>query len=82
MFYDAAPGRTLVNLSAILAGPLADGLAIADAVSAAEMLLGMWQGITSSKLMLSIDHNAVTASIPTRVTAGVDLFLKALAMSP
>jgi len=43
-----------------------------------EMLLGLWQGTTSYKLMLGIDHEAVVASIPARVAAGVDLFLNGL----
>jgi TetR/AcrR family transcriptional repressor of mexJK operon len=77
MFYDAGPGRTLANLSAILASPLAAGLVIADAEGAAEMLLGMWQGITSYRLMLGVDHDAVVNSIPRRVTEGVEKFLLA-----
>jgi TetR/AcrR family transcriptional repressor of mexJK operon len=77
VFYDAGPGRTLKNLSAILVSPLASGLAIFDADAAAEMLLGMWQGMTNYQLMLGVNHGAVTNSIPTRVSAGVDLFLKA-----
>ncbi len=81
MFYDAGPGRTLANLAAILSSPLASDLEIADANSAAEMLLGMWQGMTSYKLMLGIDHKKVTKSIRQRVTDGVDLFLKCYARS-
>jgi TetR/AcrR family transcriptional repressor of mexJK operon len=77
MFYDAGPGRTLANLSAILGSNLASGLAINDAEGAADMLLGMWQGITSYQLMLGIDHQSVVESIPLRVAAGVDRFLKA-----
>jgi TetR/AcrR family transcriptional repressor of mexJK operon len=77
MFYDAGPGRTLANLSAILTSEPPAGLAIGDAESAAEMLLGMWQGMTSYKLMLGIDHEAVKASIQTRVKAAVDVFLRA-----
>jgi len=77
MFYDAGPGRTLANLSAILASKLAAGLKIADADSAAEMLLGMWQGITPYRLMLGMDHPAVVASIPRRVAEGVERFLRA-----
>ncbi|QVL31620.1 TetR/AcrR family transcriptional regulator [Telmatocola sphagniphila] len=76
MFYDAGPGRTVANLAAILSSPLASDLEIADANSAAEMLLGMWQGMTNYQLMLGIDHKKVTKSIPKRVTTGVDLFLK------
>lgn len=76
LFYDAGPGQTLANLDAILSGPLAEGLAIADVRAASEMLLGMWQGMTSFRLMLGIDHAGVVASIPQRVEAGVDAFLR------
>jgi TetR/AcrR family transcriptional repressor of mexJK operon len=81
MFYESGPGRTLANLSALLTSQLSAGLAIGNAESAAEMLLGMWQGITGYKLMLGIDHGAVVGSIPARVTAGVDIFLKAHSLS-
>ena len=80
MFYDAGPGRTLNNLSTILASPLASELAITDARVAAEMLIGMWQGITNYQLMLGIDHDVVVESITSRVALGVDLFLKALSI--
>jgi TetR/AcrR family transcriptional repressor of mexJK operon len=80
-FYDAGPGRTLAKLCAILASPLASSLAIADVNRAAEMLLGMWQGMSGYKLMLGIDHKAVTNAIPTRVAEGVDFFLRVHAMS-
>lgn len=78
LFYDAGPGRTLANLSAILSGPLARELAIGDAGVAAEMLLGLWQGMTSYKLMLGIDHDEVVRSIPDRVARGVELLLRSV----
>jgi TetR/AcrR family transcriptional repressor of mexJK operon len=77
MFYDAGPGRTLANLSAILASPLVSGLAITDPDAAADMLLGMWQGVTNYQLMLGINAQAITEGIPRRVASGVDRFLKA-----
>ncbi len=79
MFYDAGPGRTLANLSAILASPLASGLTITDQDAAAEMLLGMWQGVSNYQLMLGIGPQAITEGIPRRVASGVDRFLKAYA---
>lgn len=79
MFYDAGPGRTLANLTLILAGPLAADLAIPNPAEAAELLLGLWQGMTSYRLMLGIDRDAVVASLPRRVTEGVDRFLIAYA---
>lgn len=77
LFYNAGPGRTLANLAAILSSPLAADLAIDDPLAAADLLFGMWQGMTAFQLMLGIDHDAVVAAIPERVTAGVDRFLKA-----
>ena len=77
MFYDAGPGRTHANLTDILASPLARGLNIDDPRSAAELLFGMWQGLTNYRLMLGIDHAGVVASIPERVAEGVDRFLAA-----
>ena len=41
---------------------------------------GMWQGMTNYQLMLGIDHAGVVASIPERVSAGVDRFLQAYAL--
>ena len=77
MFYEAGPGRTHANLAAILANPLAAPLHIDDPLAAAELLFGMWQGMTNYRLMLGVDHAAVIASIPARVTHGVDRFLSA-----
>jgi TetR/AcrR family transcriptional repressor of mexJK operon len=77
MFYEAGPGRTLANLTAILRGPLARDLAIPDATAAAEMLMGLWQGMTSYRLMLGIDPDEVARSIPRRVETGVAVFMRA-----
>ena len=77
MFYEAGPGRTHANLAAILASPLAGALHIDDPLGAAELLFGMWQGMTNYRLMLGVDHADVVASIPTRVAEGVDRFLAA-----
>lgn len=77
MFYEAGPGRTHANLAGILAGPLARELAIDDPRGAAELLFGMWQGMTNYRLMLGVDHPEVVAGIPGRVTEGVDRFLAA-----
>jgi len=82
MFYDAGPGRTMANLSSILAGPLASGLAIADPVRAAEVLFGMWQGMTNFQTMLGVDADRVVDTINDRVVLGVDLFLKAYSPAP
>lgn len=77
MFYEAGPGRTHANLAGILAGPLARELAIDDPRGAAELLFGMWQGMTNYRLMLGVDPPDVVAGIPSRVANGVDRFLAA-----
>ncbi|VVB42698.1 hypothetical protein RHAL1_00337 [Beijerinckiaceae bacterium RH AL1] len=79
LFYESGPGRTLANLSAILGSPLAAELSIPDVDAAAEMLMGLWQGMSSYRLMLGIDHEAVVRSIPDRVANGIDAFLRAFA---
>ncbi len=79
LFHEAGPGRTQANLATILASPLGADLDLPDPEAAAEMLLGMWQGMTNFRLMLGVDHDAVTASIPERVSDGVDRFLRAFA---
>ena len=77
LFYDAGPGRTHANLAAILASPLAGTVRIDDPHAAAELLFGMWQGMTNYRLALGVDHAGVVASIPARVADGVDRFLAA-----
>ena len=77
MFFDAGPGRTQANLTDILAGPMAVNLDIPDARDAAELLIGMWQGVTNYRAMLGVDHQAVIDAIPEKVAAAVDRFLKA-----
>ncbi len=79
MFYEAGPGRTHANLTAILSSPLAASITIDEPRIAAELLFGIWQGMTNYRLMLGIDHAAVVASIPERVAIGVDRFLAAYA---
>ena len=79
-FYDAGPGRTHANLTAILASPLAAELHIIDAAVAAELLFGMWQGMTNYRAMLGVDHHTVVATIPERVADGVDRFIAAYAV--
>jgi TetR/AcrR family transcriptional regulator, mexJK operon transcriptional repressor len=77
LFYESGPGQTLANLRAILGSPLAAELSIPDVGAAAEMLMGLWQGMSSYRLMLGIDHEAVVSSIPDRVANGIDAFLRA-----
>ena len=81
LFYEAGPGRTHANLTAILAGPRARTLQINDPSAAAELLFGMWQGMSNYKLMLGVDYDAVLASIAETVVAAVDRFLRAYAPS-
>jgi hypothetical protein len=39
------------------------------------MLLGVWQGMMSHRLMVSVDNCAVVDSIPHSVTERVEIFL-------
>jgi TetR/AcrR family transcriptional repressor of mexJK operon len=81
MFYDAGPGRTKAKLSDILGSPLAADLAIADPVAAADMLLGMWQGMSHFQLMLGVDDAPVMANVGQRVEQGVAAFMRAFGSS-
>ncbi|MGJ3647910.1 TetR/AcrR family transcriptional regulator [Sphingomonas sp. GlSt437] len=78
-FYDAGPGRTLSNLTALLAGPLAGDLAIDDPAQAAELLFGMWQGASNFRLMLGVEQAGVDPGIEHHVVHCVDRFLAAYA---
>jgi TetR/AcrR family transcriptional repressor of mexJK operon len=75
LFHDAGPGRTLANLAAILGGPMASDLAIADPKGAAETLFGMWQGSSNFRLMLGIDPPGAGPAVVARVEQMVDQFL-------
>jgi TetR/AcrR family transcriptional regulator, mexJK operon transcriptional repressor len=75
MFYDAGPGRTKAKLADILASPLAADLVIPDPIAAADMLLGMWQGMSHFQLMLGVDDASVVANVAERVERGVTTFM-------
>lgn len=75
LFHEAGPGRTLANLTAILQGPLASELAIADPAGAAETLFGMWQGSSNFRLLLGIDPPGAGPALAARVEQMVDQFL-------
>lgn len=77
LFYEAGPGRTRANLAAILRSRLAADLVIDDPEGAAELLFGMWQGMSNYRLMLNIDHAVVVATISERVAGGVHRFVAA-----
>lgn len=81
LFYDAGPGRTKAKLADILASPLAADLVIPDPVAAADMLLGMWQGMSHFQLMLGVDDAPVVANVAQRVKQGVAAFLTAFGQS-
>ena len=75
LFYEAGPGRTHANLAAILSGPLGADLQMNDPEAAAEMLFGMWQGLSNYQLMLGIAPEQVLAGIPRKIPETVDYFL-------
>ncbi len=79
LFWNAGPGRTQQNLTALLASPLAAELAIDDPQAAAAALFGMWQGFSAMQLALGIDREGASRSIPARVERGVTLFMRAYA---
>lgn len=81
IFYEAGPGRTLNNLTAILSGPLAHDLVIDDKAAAAEMLFGMWQGASNFRLMLGVDRAGNDWGVEAHVARCVDMFLRTFSRS-
>jgi TetR/AcrR family transcriptional regulator, mexJK operon transcriptional repressor len=79
-FYDLGPAVTLRNLAVLLHRAVGAGqITVADPDRAAEQLFGLWQGATNYQLALDLNREALIASLPLRVTSGVDLFLAAYA---
>jgi TetR/AcrR family transcriptional repressor of mexJK operon len=77
-FYDLGPGRTHANLAAILDRAVRDGdLVIPEPDTAAEHLIGLWQGISNYQLSLGISVDSIRATIPHRVDAGLQVFFAA-----
>ena len=77
-FYDQGPVMTLRNLAAILATAAERGhIIVSSPDRAAEQLVGLWQGLSNYRLALGLDLEALQADIESRVTDGVDLFLRA-----
>ena len=82
-FYDLGPGRTRANLGRLIATGVARGeLSVPDAELAAEMLFGLWQGLTNFQLALGIDVEAIRGDLAGRVDRGVELFLRLYASPP
>lgn len=82
-FYDLGPGRTLTNLAALIGDAVRKGeLETPDPMLAAEHLIGLWQGLTNFQLSLGIDQRRIRNAIPTRVDAGLSVFMAAYGRVP
>ena len=78
MFYDLGPGRTRMNLSALIAAGMRRGeLTALVPNEAADELFGLWQGFTNFQFSLGIDIEALRADVVSRVDRGVRVFLLA-----
>lgn len=81
-FYEAGPGKTHANLMAMLRHAVDRGeLDLADVDVAADQFLGLLQGYSSFQLSLGVEPAPPLASVKTRVTGAVDVFLKAYGKS-
>jgi TetR/AcrR family transcriptional repressor of mexJK operon len=79
-FYVLGPGETHRNLAAILARAAEHGeIAVPCPLTAAEHLIGLWQGMTSYKLALALDVEEIVAGLDERVEGAVTAFLAAYA---
>jgi TetR/AcrR family transcriptional regulator, mexJK operon transcriptional repressor len=77
-FYDQGPAMSVKNLAAILKNADAsESLSIASPETAAEHLIGLWQGVSNYKLALGLDIDEQIDSTPKKVADAVDIFLRA-----
>ncbi|WP_082384860.1 TetR/AcrR family transcriptional regulator [Brevundimonas sp. AAP58] len=77
-FYDAGPGKTHANLTALLSKAAARGeLVVEDVDVAVDHFLGLLQGYSSFQLSLGVEPAPLLASVEPRVEAAVDVFLRA-----
>ena len=82
-FYDLGPARTISNLAAILRDAAGRGeVAVRSPELAAEMLVGLWQGMSNYRLALGVDPERYEAELVERVRYGIDLFLKGCGTKP
>ncbi|WP_309894457.1 TetR/AcrR family transcriptional regulator [Archangium sp.] len=76
-FYELGPGRTIGNLAAILREAAERGeIQVASPELAAEMLVGLWQGMSNYRLALGVDPERYEAELVERVRYGIELFLR------
>lgn len=79
-FFDHGPQRSIGNLAAILVEAARRGeVEIASPEAAAEMLIGIWQGMSNYRLALALDVDLYHAGLADRVREGVELFLRGCA---
>lgn len=82
-FYDLGPGRTIANLAAILAEAAERGeIRVVSPEAAAEMLVGLWQGLSNFRLALGVDAERYEVELGERVRSGVELFLRGCGTDP
>lgn len=77
-FWNAGPGRTIANLTTIIASA-GDQLAIDDPAKAAEALFGFWQGVSNYQLALRVDVDEFRDTVAARVDYGISVFMRAFA---
>jgi len=76
-FYELGPGLTISNLAAILREAAERGeIEVASPELAAEMLVGLWQGMSNYRLALGVDPERYEAELIERVRYGIELFLR------
>ena len=74
-FYDLGPARTVRNLAAILReADRAGEVAVASLELAAEMLVGLWQGMSNYRLALGIEPEEYHVGLAEHVRRGVAVF--------
>lgn len=77
-FYEAGPGKTHANLTAMLRDAVSRGeLKLDDVEVAADQFLGLLQGYSSFQLSLGVEPTPLLASVQARVRGAVEVFLKA-----
>jgi TetR/AcrR family transcriptional repressor of mexJK operon len=76
-FYDLGPARTIGNLAAILREAVDAGeVRVTSPELAAEMLVGLWQGMSNYRLALGVDPERYEDELEERVRYGIELFLR------
>jgi TetR/AcrR family transcriptional repressor of mexJK operon len=82
LFFAAGPGPVCAKLERLLAEAHRRGqLAVPDPHLAADVLIGMWQGLAHLRRLLGLDGEPDRAALEAYVRPRVELFLRAFARS-